>query len=175
MSFKVENVSESISADKAKFEANKKSVLSRYSNSTQTIPVATNTKISWWTQDEDNSLDDTGLSVSVIEARFTNSTQKTIVYSIDGFVGWNIGATPGTIRNCFLVKNGNVASNQGRIGYSSLHCISTTAFPINNFQATVILKPDEYFEVFVYHNENVAQQINSEINLPGSRINITKL
>lgn len=174
MSFKVENVSESISADKAKYEANKKSVLSRISNFTQTIPSTTNTKISWWRQDDDNSVGETGLFMTEVEARFTNTSQKTNTYSIDGYIGWNIGATPGTVRNCFVVKNGNVASNQGRVGYSSLHCISTNAFPVNNFQATVILKPDEYFEVFVYHNDE-PQQINDEINLPGSRINIVKL
>lgn len=175
MSFKVENVSESISADKAKYEATKRSVLSRYSNFTQVIPATTNTKVSWWTVDTDNSVGETDLEVSLIEARFTNKSQRTNTYSIDGYVGWNIGATVGTVRNCFIVKNGNVASNQGRIGYTTLHCVSTSAFPVNSFNGTVVLKPNEYFEVYVYQNDVSSQQINDEHDFPGSRINIVKL
>jgi hypothetical protein len=87
MSFKVENVSESISADKAKYEATKRSVLSRYSNLTQVIPVTTNTKVSWWTVDTDNSVGETDLEVFEIEARFKNKSQRTNTYSIDGYVG----------------------------------------------------------------------------------------
>lgn len=175
MSFKVENVVESISADRAKYEAYKRSVLSRISNVSQTIPVTTNTKISWWTLDTDNSVGNTELEVSGIQNRFTNTSNKTITYSIDGYVGWNIGATAGTVRNCFIVKNGNVASNQGRVAYTTLHCSTPNAFPVNSFNGTVILKPNEYFEVFVYQNDIEPQQINDEINFPGSRINIVRL
>ena len=175
MSFKVENVVESISADRAKYEAYKRSVLSRISNNTQTIPVTTNTKISWWTNDTDNSMGNTDLTVGGIQNRFTNTSNKTITYSIDGYVGWNINATAGTVRNCFIVKNGNVDSNQGRIAYTTLHCSSSNAFPVNSFNGTVILKPNEFFEVFVYHNDIGPQQINSENNFPGSRINIVRI
>lgn len=170
MSFKVENVLESSSSDRSRYESSI-SVLSRYSNYTQNIPSGTNTKVSWWELDTSSSVGNTGLEISEIDSRFTNTSNKAHVYSVSGYIGWNIGASPTTVRNCYIAKSGDVLV---RLGYTSIQVNTTTAFPITNFTGTVVLQPGEYFNVYVFHNDSSTQSINDE-QLPGSRITIIKL
>jgi hypothetical protein len=173
MSFKIENVSESIAVDKGKYEGmSRTSVYSVYGNYTQTIVPGENTLLRWWIEDESNSLGDAKVEMQTND-RFVNKSGKRSAYAVDGFMTWNIGATPGSSRAIYIVKNGNVSGSQGRIGYANY--LAGSDYPVTSFVGTVVLEPDEYFEVYVLHNDSSSQQVNSQINFPGSRMNIVKL
>lgn len=174
MSFKIENVTESSAVDKSKYDSvsHRVSVFSVYGNYTQTIVPGENTLLRWWIEDASNSFGDAKVALQTND-RFVNVSGKRSAYSIDGFVTWDIGATAGSSRAIYIVKNGDVAGNQGRIGYANYSAGSD--FPVTSFVGTVVLDPEEYFEVCVWHNDGSSQQINSQINFPGSRINIVKL
>jgi len=171
MSFKVENVNESFSVNKTKYES-KIAMLSMYTNYTQTIPTGIDTKISWYDIDRKNSIGDSELELTEINTRFINRSNTKNIYSINGYIGWNIGGIPTSSRAVFIVKNSNVSYNQGRIGYTNYQAGSD--YPVTSFIGTIILNPNEYFEIHVWHNDESSQQINSQIDFPGSRINIFK-
>ena len=173
MSFKIENVSESTAVDKSKYDGVQRvSVYSVYGNFTQTIVPGENTILRWWIEDASNSFGDAKVDMQT-NTRFVNVSGKRSAYTVDGYMTWNTGATPGSSRAIFIVKNGNITGNQGRIGYANY--LSGTDFPVTSFVGTVVLDPEEYFEVCVWHNDGSSQQINSQANYSGSRINIVKL
>ena len=171
MSFKVVNVYENYTVDKAKYDS-KIAVLSMYTNYTQSIPVETDTKVRWYDTDYNNSCGNSELELTDVNTRFINTSTTKNIYSINGYVGWNTGATTTSSRVVFIVKNSNTAGNQGRISYSNYQAGSD--YPVTSFNGTIILKPNEYFEIFVWHNDESSQQINDQTDFPGSRINILK-
>jgi len=139
----------------------------------ESIESLTYTPVSWNSIDTRQSY---GLTnISNVGTSFSNYSMNVLCVSVSGYIGWDIGGTAGSSRNVYAFLNGVVADTNSCLSYSSIPAPSNIVGELNpvvNFSFNTILNPSDYFDIYVYHNDMEAQEINTQVSLPGSRITI---
>jgi hypothetical protein len=139
----------------------------------QSIETHTYTPVNW------NSIDirqTYGLTnISTVGTSFSNYSMNTLCLSVSGYIGWDIGGTAGSSRNVLAFLNGTIADMNSCLSYTSIPAPSSILGELNpvvNFSFNTILNPSDVFDIYVYHNDSEAQEINTQVAFPGSRITI---
>jgi hypothetical protein len=139
----------------------------------QSIPSHIYTAVNWTTIDIRQTYGVT--NIAKVGTNFSNLSMNVLCLSVSGYIGWDIGGKAGSSRNVLAFLNGTVADMNSCLSYSSIPTPSSVVGELNpvvNFSFNTILNPSDYFEIYVYHNDLTAQEINTQIAFPGSRITI---
>lgn len=157
-------------------EEKKSKTVSWVGTTATSIAPTTDVIVPWTglrTGDSTESSLEPDITVENSNRRFRNTSLNTITLSVTGYVAWQSATTSTTKRDASVVKNGNIVSGMGRLSFASI--VAGTTIPSVPLSATVVLNPNEYFEVWVYHNDSSSQNIHSPTLFPGSRLTITQL
>ena len=139
----------------------------------QNIPPSVYTAVEWNTKDMHQAYGVT--NVSSVGTSFSNYSTSILSLSVTGYIGWDTGGTAGSSRSVYAFLNGTVGNMNSCLSYSSIPTPLGGAGemnPVVNFSFNTILNPSEYFDIYVSHNDSTAQEINTQVAFPGSRITL---
>jgi hypothetical protein len=142
------------------------------SQSQQIVPPS-NATVGWSTSDSANTFGTTSLTPS-LNSRWTNSASSAKAVNVSGYISWNY-VDDTTMRAFFGARNGIWVSD--RYGYNEIVASSSDSNAvIQSFNFTIVLAPNDYITMYVWHNETSSDiYINVGNNYPSSRLVITQL
>jgi hypothetical protein len=146
-----------------------------YVNTTpQTISNSTDTVVQWQTLDTDNTLSDTEITFDGTDT-FTNTSGVSVILSVSGYLAWEkMGSLEGS-RAVYGVKNGNVVTSQQRYSFSTSMVQNDEYNPVTQFAFDIVLAPDDYFQVYAWHDCGEDTDINVLPAYAGSRIIVSRI